>query len=106
LAEKYFHLIHKITSGSNFHFIDEKLTKNGVKSGNTLYNAGNKAPFIDQRPFPKLLGYKTYKISRAPLVHAYNSSYSGSRGQWFKASPSKQFTRPYLENTQHKKGLV
>jgi hypothetical protein len=25
---------------------------------------------------------------------------------WFKASPGKQFTRPYLENTLHKEGLV
>jgi hypothetical protein len=28
------------------------------------------------------------------------------RRSWFEASPGKQFMRPYLENTQNKKGLV
>jgi hypothetical protein len=27
-------------------------------------------------------------------------------GSWFKASPGKQFVRPYLEKAHHKKGLV
>jgi hypothetical protein len=29
-----------------------------------------------------------------------------SGGSWFKASPDKQFVRPYLEKTHHKKGLA
>jgi hypothetical protein len=29
-----------------------------------------------------------------------------SGGSWFETSLGKQFMRPYLENTQYKKGLV
>jgi hypothetical protein len=29
-----------------------------------------------------------------------------SGGSWFEASPDKEFTRPYLEKTHHKKALV
>jgi hypothetical protein len=40
------------------------------------------------------------------VAHIYNPSYLGDRSgrPWFKTSPSKQFVRPYLEKTHHKKG--
>jgi hypothetical protein len=39
------------------------------------------------------------------VLHAYNPSYSG--GLWFKASLGKQFVRPHLKKSYHKKiGLV
>jgi hypothetical protein len=43
---------------------------------------------------------------QAPVTHTYNPSYweAEIRGSWFKASP--KFSRPYLENTQHNKGLL
>jgi hypothetical protein len=49
-----------------------------------------------------------WEIGLGTVAHTYNPSYSGRRDQegWFKASPDKQFTRPYLENAQHKKGLA
>jgi hypothetical protein len=40
------------------------------------------------------------------VAHACNPSYSGGRGKEFEATPDKQFARPYLEKTLHKKGLV
>jgi hypothetical protein len=42
------------------------------------------------------------------MAHACNPSYSGGRagGSRFKASQAKQFARPYLQKTLHKKGLV
>jgi hypothetical protein len=45
----------------------------------------------------------------ALVAHAYNPSYSGGRDQENCGSQPalvKQFTRPYLEKTHHKKGLV
>jgi hypothetical protein len=49
----------------------------------------------------------------ALMAHTCNPSYSGGRNQGDRSSsqsrevvPGKQFTRPYLENTLHKKGLV
>jgi hypothetical protein len=44
------------------------------------------------------------------MAHIYNPSYSGVRdlgGLWFEASlQDKQFTRPYLEKTHCRKGLM
>jgi hypothetical protein len=43
------------------------------------------------------------------VAHAYNPIYSGGKDQddgGSKPAPGKQFLRPYLKNTQHKKGLV
>jgi hypothetical protein len=43
------------------------------------------------------------------VVHPCNPSYSGGRDQedpGSKPALGKEFVRPYLENTQHKKGLV
>jgi hypothetical protein len=51
----------------------------------------------------------TIYINQAPVAHACNPSCSGDKDQedpWFKASQGKQFARPYVENTLHKKGLV
>jgi hypothetical protein len=46
-------------------------------------------------------------VSWVLVAHACNPSYSGGRNQeYFKASPGKKLERPYLEKTQHKKGLV
>jgi hypothetical protein len=41
----------------------------------------------------------------APVAYTCNPSYSRQRsGRWqFEASPSKQFRKPYLKNTQHEK---
>jgi hypothetical protein len=42
----------------------------------------------------------------ALVAHTYNPSYSGGRDQedcGLKLALDKQFVRPYLENTQHKK---
>jgi hypothetical protein len=36
------------------------------------------------------------------MAQAYNPNYSAD--SWFEASWGKQFMRPYLENTHHKKG--
>jgi hypothetical protein len=49
------------------------------------------------------------KNTARPSYHAYNPSYSGGRDQedsGSKSTPHKQFTRPYLKNTQHKKEMV
>jgi hypothetical protein len=47
---------------------------------------------------------KKLKSSQVLVAHACNSTYSG--GSWFKASLGQQFKRPYVENTQHKRGLA
>jgi hypothetical protein len=49
-----------------------------------------------------------YHLWLASIAHTYNPSYSGhrSRGSGFKASPGKQFLRPYLEKAFTKIGLV
>jgi hypothetical protein len=44
------------------------------------------------------------KSTFSPVAHTCNPSYSGSRDQ--KDESGKQITRPYLEKTHHKKGLV
>jgi hypothetical protein len=44
----------------------------------------------------------------ALVIHACNPSYSGGRDQQdrgLKPAVGKWLTRPYLKNTQHKKGL-
>jgi hypothetical protein len=45
------------------------------------------------------------KISQAPVAHACNPSDLGGSDQeaGFDASPGKEFRRPYLKNTHHKK---
>jgi hypothetical protein len=42
------------------------------------------------------------------VTHTCYPSYSGGRDQkdQLEASPGRQFTRPYLEETHHKKGLM
>jgi hypothetical protein len=53
---------------------------------------------------------KTKKVSQVPMAHAaYNPNFSGGRDQedyGSEASQGKQFSRLYLKNNQHKKGLV
>jgi hypothetical protein len=62
------------------------------------------------RKFKPSLGYivKPYlnkkKQNWAPVAHACNPSYSGGRDQGLR--PALAILRPYLENTQHKKGLA
>jgi hypothetical protein len=44
-----------------------------------------------------------------PVTYTCNPSYSGARDQedcGSKPALGKEFLRPYLENTQHEKGLV
>jgi hypothetical protein len=53
--------------------------------------------------------FEEKKIRLLEMENTCNPSYSGGRDQedWqFEASPGKQFARPYLKNTQHKKGLT
>jgi hypothetical protein len=46
-------------------------------------------------------------LSRAPVAHAYNSSYSGGRDQEDHSSEPVQIVRETLsQKTLHKKGLV
>jgi hypothetical protein len=48
-------------------------------------------------------------MGQAPVVQAYNPSYSGGRDQedcGSKPTLDKQFARPYVRKTLHKKGLV
>jgi hypothetical protein len=43
------------------------------------------------------------------VAQAYNPSYSEDKDQedhGWKPAQAKEFSRPYLENTQHKKGLT
>jgi hypothetical protein len=52
---------------------------------------------------------KKNKTSWTPLAHTYNPSYSGGRDQedhGSKSAPGKQFSRSYLKENHHKKGLV
>jgi hypothetical protein len=49
------------------------------------------------------------QIGWAPVAHAWNPSYSGSReqeDQGFKANLGKLFSRPYLEKNPSQKRLV
>jgi hypothetical protein len=63
-------------------------------------------------PFtPALFVYLKQKFmpDQAPVAYTCNPSYLGSRDQedWnSKPASGKYFARPYLENTQHIKGLV
>jgi hypothetical protein len=54
--------------------------------------------------FGVFLTFQKETLARAVVAHACNPSYSG--GLRFKANLGKQFSRPYLEKTRHKKGLV
>jgi hypothetical protein len=55
---------------------------------------------------------KKKKLQNQALVaDAYNPRFSGfstqrSGGSWFEVGPGKQFVKPYLEKTFHKKRLV
>jgi hypothetical protein len=52
---------------------------------------------------------KFNRESQVPMVHTCNPTYSGSRDQeahGSKPALGKQLTRPYLNNTTYKKGLV
>jgi hypothetical protein len=52
---------------------------------------------------------KKLSIVQMLVAHAYNPSYSGDTDQEdhsLRLAPGKQLLRPYLENTQHKKGLM
>jgi hypothetical protein len=59
--------------------------------------------------YSKTLAQKTWE-SQASMAHTYNPCYSGGRDQkdqsLNEASPGKQFTTLYLENTQNNKGLA
>jgi hypothetical protein len=62
--------------------------------------------------FGASLGYigrpclKKPKNSQVPMTHACNPNYSGEKIRRFKDILGKKFTRPYLGNTQPKRGLV
>jgi hypothetical protein len=45
-------------------------------------------------------------LTWALVAHACNPQEQKSGGSWFKASPGKQFKRPYLKKSCYKKGLV
>jgi hypothetical protein len=79
----------------------------GAERTFAMYSArANALPYGMKRPGPHLLASLKTNSSRAPMAHIYNPSYSGGREQEDHGSdiPGKQFMRPYLENTHHKKG--
>jgi hypothetical protein len=53
--------------------------------------------------FPQL---KTLNLNQAPVAHPYNPSFLGGRAQEDGGQSRQILVRPYLKNTQHKKGQV
>jgi hypothetical protein len=71
-----------------------------------FYKCHNVPPVQHQKKKKKFSLSLKLKTTRCltPVILATQKQKSG--GLWFKASSSKQFTRPYLKKSHHKKRLV